>query len=186
MNLTIIDYKEIVHSVYKQSLILMTTDIQTKQVFVGVDPGGRHQGVSVYVGNMVFINQIDFRLEKNPVQSMLNIMESIKDCILPHKGDIETSLAVVEGASYGERFGQVSLSESRAAAMIILNNLGFQVTKIPPTKVRFLALGNGKEKGEKFFDFPHDALASFLCCLAAVRLLDTDHLYKEVLLMPSQ
>ena len=164
MNFTILKYEKVVDSLFTKTSIFMTSDVIVPKIYVGADPGTRNLGISVYVGNLVIVNQIKMKAEKNPVQSMINIMEAVKRCIpdkqIPGK-------AVIEGASYGEKFGQTSLAESRAAIMLILHELNFDVSKVPPTQVRKLITGSGKDKGE-CFDFPSDSNASFLCLLVVL------------------
>jgi Holliday junction resolvasome RuvABC endonuclease subunit len=166
MNFTIEKYEEVVHSVWRQSSIFMTSDVRTSKVMIGIDPGSRNLGITTYFENIIILNQIKMNLEKDPVQSMINIMGVVKTCI-PYKTNF--GVGVIEGASYNEKFGQVNLSESRSAAMICLYQLGFRVIKVSPKQIRKLSLGDGNNKGE-CFEMPMDAIASFLACLVALQL----------------
>ena len=170
MDITITDYYKKEYPKFNKTTITAHTEETASKVFVGIDPGGRHQGVSVYVGKNIFVSQINFTtVEKNPVKKMLDVAESLMYCGIPQHLS-KPGYVIIEGASYNEKFGQVSLSEVRATNMLILAQLGFEVVKVPPKRIRLLSLNNGNENGEKYFDFPHDALASFLCCLAAIKL----------------
>ena len=168
MNLELINYQKIDYKIYTRKIITLKSDTYIDKVCCGVDPGSAKMGVTVYAGDTLFLSQINFRPEKDSIAKMLRVCEVVRNCVLPYTKNLST--AVVEGASYGSPFGQVNLSEARSAAILTLLQLGFNVSKVAPTKIRLLALGNGKEKGEKFFDFPPDALASFLCCIAATKL----------------
>jgi hypothetical protein len=183
MNFTLENYQKIDYKIYTRKIITLKSDVCVDKIFVGVDPGSKHQGISVYANDVITISQIDFREEKNPVQIMLNVIESIKNCILPYKTRFGT--CVVEGSSYNEKFGQTSLAEARGAAMLGLHYLGFSILKVPPLRVRKLATGNGKEKC-LCFGFPPDATASLLCVLAAINLSENVYLDEEVQLEISQ
>ena len=173
MDITITDYYKKEYPKFNKTTITAHTEEIVDRVYCGCDPGSRHFGLTVYINKTLYINQIDFRPgEKNPIKKIANIMEALLFCGIPSHVEPGKAIAVVEGADYGSKFGQVSLSESRTAAMIVLMQLGFEVIKVAPTRVRLLSLGSGKEKGEGYFDFPKDSLASFLCCLTAIKLYD--------------
>lgn len=164
MNFTIQNYQKIVHTLYTRTIITLHSHVFMSKLYCGIDPGSANMGIAVYSKSNIILNQIKFKPEKDPVQKILNICSVVKDCVPKDFG-----YAVVEGASYGETFGQVELSEARTAAIMTLCQLNFTVHKISPKQIRKLALGNGNNKGE-CFELPSDATASFLACLVAMQL----------------
>ncbi len=87
--------------------------------------------------------------------------------------------AVVEGAAYDSIHRQVLLEEIRFGAFLSLFQMGFNVKILPPSTIRKMAFGSGKENGLTIYpDIEHNAVASIGCALAALQLEDKE---KELL-----
>ena len=166
MNFEITNYQKIDYKIYTRQIITLKSDTCVDKVYCGVDPGSAKMGMTVYAGNTLWLSQINFKPEKDPIAKILRVCEVVRNCVLPYTKNL--GVAVTEGASYGSPFGQVNLAEARSAAMLTLCQLGFVVKKIPPKEIRKLSLGEGNNKGE-CFEMPMDAVASFLACLVAMQ-----------------
>ena len=72
-------------------------------------------------------------------------------------------LAIVEGASYGDRFGQVKLAEVRCGFSLGLSEKGIPVTIVAPKTPRKAVFGNGNiGAGDVWTTLDHNA-ADALC-----------------------
>lgn len=79
--------------------------------------------------------------------------------------------AVVEGAAYNDRHGQVVLEEVRFGFFFALYNLGFDVSIAPPATIRKGALGHGRKTvGDLFPNLNHNAMDSLGCAMYALTL----------------
>jgi hypothetical protein len=74
--------------------------------------------------------------------------------------------AIIEGAAYNDRFGQVTLEEVRFGFFFALYRLGFDVSIVPPATIRKGALGDGRATvGDLFPSMNHNAADSIGCAL---------------------
>lgn len=96
---------------------------------------------------------------KDAVQRMLKIAETVKFVIV-HFG-YKPKLCI-EGASYGDKYGQVELAEARASIVWALLPYCEEAKIVPPKKIRATVLGNGDLKS-KWKGLPHDTLAALNC-----------------------
>lgn len=104
----------------------------------------------------VKINMIQY---DDAIQRMLSIAKTVKIAV-SYLG-FEPRICI-EGASYGNTFGQVELAEARAALAWAFIPYTNQIKIVPPKRIRADVLGNGNLK-TKWKGLPHDTLAALNC-----------------------
>ena len=83
-----------------------------------------------------------------------------------HRGD---TMAVIEGASYHDKYGQVGLAEVRFAAYLGLVHAGLRADIVPPASVRKQAFGSAKIMGFEIWPtLNHNVADAFGCAIASV------------------
>jgi hypothetical protein len=83
--------------------------------------------------------------------------------------------AVVEGAAYHSRFGQVGLEEVRFGFFLALHHLGFKVSILAPASIRLIAFGSGKKQALDLWPaMNQNGADSIGCALAALEVKNGD------------
>ena len=103
---------------------------------IGIDPG-KNFGL-VYIGpNGTRVMNGKFDDSVHPLrEGAFHFIQSV--CRLVHP-----SLAILEGASYGDRFGQVKLAEVRCGFALGVSELGIPVEIVAPKSPRKVVFGSG-------------------------------------------
>lgn len=138
---------------------------------IGVDPGSKNFGVALLCPDSDVAHLVYCRLQKPKdfVHRMLLVQRGLEQSIEASHTEITHNpriSAVIEGASYGARYGQVELAEARAAAALWLHGRGVMVKIIPPKSVRKLAWGNGGIINP-YSNLPDDCAAALGCAIVA-------------------
>lgn len=151
--------------------------IQPKILLIGLDPGNRNMGITIippsWFGPIISV-EIRMEPERDPVNRIFNIYQMVYQFVgkeLPQEIRQE-GYAVIEGASFGDKFRQVELAEARTASLMALSNLGLHINILPPISIRKKVFGAGKIKGENLWKhlLPSNAASSLVCALCAAIL----------------
>lgn len=135
---------------------------------IGFDPGSTHIGIAwnTIGSDQGFVVQIDKSRTFNPIERMKEVHAILHE-IFPFTANSWDVLAVIEGASFGDRFRQVELAEVRATiAWWAINNHLRGVHIVPPMTIRKTVFGNAKLRAQDVWDnseIPNDALAALSC-----------------------
>lgn len=140
-----------------------------EKTVIGIDPGSNfgftiinRELVSIYYGKL----PVDKRKGYQGINAYNYTLSLLNNIHVPNGQEWK---AIVEGASYNDRFGQVALEERRFGFFFALYTLGYSVEILPPASVRKRATGSGKTTiGEWFPNLNHDAMDSLGCALAAL------------------
>jgi hypothetical protein len=120
---------------------------------VGIDPGVNFGMTTINLGYIQVIYG-KFPVEKRKGWHGIHIYEWILDYFKDDNiVDFMKFPAIVEGAAYHSRFGQVGLEEVRFAFFLALHNLGFQTEIIPPATVRKVVFNDGKHQAGDSWPF---------------------------------
>lgn len=141
---------------------------------IGIDPGVRfglativREYVQVYYGNL----GTDRRPGYRGIIAYDFVMNSSLTEYKIKPGIVTPPVAIVEGAAYNDKYGQVTLEEVRFGFFFSLYNLGMDVRIIPPASVRKGALGSGKlSVGDLYPNVNHNACDAIGCALYAVNV----------------
>jgi len=110
-------------------------------VVIGIDPG-RNFGISIFGEGMEpEVCHGTMPAGKHYEYGILAFRMGQDLC--KRYGD-EAKIAIIEGASYGDKFGQVGLAEIRFGFYLGLYAAGADVTIVAPTSVRKTVFGSGK------------------------------------------
>jgi Holliday junction resolvasome RuvABC endonuclease subunit len=142
--------------------------------FVGIDPGQVHCGLTVIAG-MFDVNCFCYEIILPKISDVFQRMMTIQYTIfhlLDHSINLDAGniYAVIEGASYGSRFGQVALAEARiiSGMEILYFHESSKVKIVAPSKIRKMVFGYGKMLAEKqYLELPPDAASSYACAVYA-------------------
>jgi len=114
---------------------------------IGIDPG-RRWGMGILIDGILYAY---WGIMPSP-DSAIDYFDYIRDFIqewLPPK--IPTNIVFVEGASYGEQFGQILLEDIRFSFELAFKKRGFEVSLVPPKTARKVVLGNGNTKASEIW-----------------------------------
>lgn len=144
-----------------------------EKTVVGVDPGVNF-GLTIINRELVSIYYGKLPTDKRPgwrgiyTYDYVTKTSPLKDY---HWNEyVEKPVAIVEGASYNDRHGQVTLEEVRFGFFFALYNLGFDVHIVPPMSIRKLATGSGRHSiGDDFPSMNSNAADSLGAALAALK-----------------
>jgi Holliday junction resolvasome RuvABC endonuclease subunit len=148
----------------------------TDRIYFGIDPGFANFGVAVWYTNMYTLFQVHIDTVKDQVRNLINLSGVCVLCLLKfaevsgYTWDIEGQ-AVIEGASFGDVYGQSKLGEARAVLLCCLRDERRNIKTIrfvPPMSVRKQAFGSGKEHNP-YINLPDDAAAALGCAIVASR-----------------
>lgn len=177
----LLDREEVFQEVSHMNPNFIIPDVVDWDIVLGIDPGSIHMGISIIPSKHVDVNiwccEITLPSIQDHLQSALQI-QNCMDIALNFSGldnYLTNSKLIIEGASYGEKFGQVKLAESRIA--IALNywySSGSSLstcTYLSPPYIRKLVFGNGKIIAKKLWKdvLLPDAADSLGCALAATQ-----------------
>lgn len=141
----------------------LPTNVKT-QVF-GVDPGTTHIGLAYVWKNCGRAWEIKMpRLSS--ASERVQQMQTIMSAVLNYRD--YSPIAVIEGASFADKYRQVELAEIRAAAILWFMSHGSTVSNIllfPPQTIRKRVFGSGKIKAHDIWkNVSADAAAALSCC----------------------
>lgn len=148
-----------------------------KGLSIGIDPGVNF-GLTII--NMEYVQILygklptDSRPGFRGIYAYDYIMKSPLSQLFYTSKDVMTDFhAVVEGAAYNDKYGQVTLEEVRFGFFFALYTIGYNVHIVPPVSIRKGVLGAGRKTlGDEFPSLNHNAMDSLGCALYGL-------LYKE-------
>lgn len=151
------------------SKILRGRLIGNTKMAVGVDPGVNY-GLTLIEGEDVFVFWGKLPSHKEAGLAGIEAYDYIKNH--GYLWDIaEPGRAVVEGAAYDKRKGQVGLETVRFGFFLALHHLGYEVKIMAPSSIRLAAFGAGRTQGgDVYVKLNHNAADSVGCALAALEL----------------
>lgn len=151
-------------------LTCYSTDVQELGIaipadtcYLGIDPGRNfgltyisEEGTYVYNGKMPSGKHQEYgTLAYSIAQDFCEL-----HCIT--QGDV----SIIEGASYGDKFGQVGLAEIRFGFFLGLQKLGLDPKIVAPTSIRKVVFGSGKTQAmDVWAILNHNAADSFAIAL---------------------
>lgn len=111
---------------------------------IGVDPGSRNLGICIIHPTVETLIAYRVQVDKinDAVQRMANLQRITAEII--ERYEIARASAIIEGASYWMKYGQVELAEARGAIALMLYGMGIGVAIVPPRTIRKKVFGNGK------------------------------------------
>ena len=127
------------------------------QCAIGCDPG-LNWGISFVLGqgHLPFgkdIYTLSTYWGKMPHEDIeQNYFHKIRDFVkmwIPPK--VPAQVVMVEGASFGDKFGQTQLERCRLGMWEAFRELGYKVEYCPPLTCRKAVFGNGRIKGKEVF-----------------------------------
>ena len=129
------------------------TDFPDYNNAVGIDPG-RNWGIGLLVDGVLYSYWGQF--PKCKLATDYHIMAS--DFILEWlPADLPAKVAIVEGPSYNEMYGQVALEDIRLGFFMAFKSLGYDVCYVAPQSVRKAVFGNGRIKArDVWLDLPNN------------------------------
>jgi Holliday junction resolvasome RuvABC endonuclease subunit len=181
------DVKIIEHEVDYESLfaefpkIGNLVDEDSPDLFIGYDPGSRHAGLTVITTRYnvnIFSVEIGYPAVDDPIQRVNMIEKEFADIFSMYffhpSWRPRSYVAVVEGASHGEKYGQVELAEARMVVAKYMQNFDCKndVRILAPSSIRKKALGSGKMAGKVIWKniMSPDAADSLVCALCAIKI----------------
>ena len=133
----------------------------------GIDPGTTNIGIA-YVhptpNVAVMLYQVKLERADTTLGRILAIQNALTQCRLLIRNDAR---AVVEGASYGNKYRQVELAEVRAAIVIWFYRYGVLTDVVPPKTIRKVVFGNGNIKNP-WENLPDDVAAALGCAFYSI------------------
>lgn len=118
---------------------------------VGIDPGVNF-GLSVLIHSSAFVfsGKIPEKDRMNYGLWMYNLVCSVGETV---------KAIYIEGASYGEKFGQIVLEQIRYSCFLAGKTIGVPAYYVPPLTARMIVFGSGKIKGSEVWKEinPHGA-----------------------------
>lgn len=115
---------------------------------IGIDPGIRW-GLGILLNGVLISMWGSFPKEEHDYDYFYVARKFISDWI-PHC--VETGMiriAIIEGASYGSQWKQPLLEDVRLGFKVGLDDLGYNVTYVPPKSVNKRVFGNGNIAAKK-------------------------------------
>jgi len=125
----------------------------------GIDPGTVNMGLAVLHPNSAQLYKIKMIRLTKALDRMLEVQEMLTRCIGWFGFD---PIAIIEGASYGDKYRQVELAEQRAAMALWFHGFDVDVEIIPPSTIRKQVFGHGKTKNP--WSNLNDNLAAAIGC----------------------
>jgi len=146
--------------------------------FIGIDPGSANMGITV-MRSFPFsatCYEVHFDTTKDHIEKIQKVFEVTKQLICDSPElFIDPIDIVIEGASFGNAFGQVELSEARTASILAVQEL-FEVIPhnikiVAPKAIRATVFGSALLRAEELWkDLPPDAASSLCCALCATKI----------------
>ena len=140
---------------------------------LGCDPGSVNLGLALihqYLSPYAELYQIKTTRLPDAVDRIRNIQYILSDCILSFSFK---PLAIIEGASFGDRYRQVELAEIRASMALWCLDKGMEVSIVPPQTIRKQVFGSAKIKAHeqwKELEKYKDAAAALSCAYACAKI----------------
>lgn len=107
------------------------------------------------------INAYNYIIEQSSLKNIRTVSRDI----------LHDFIAVVEGAAYNDKHGQVLLEEVRFGFFFALYEIGFDVRILPPASIRKGALGHGRATGGDLWpSMNSNAADSIICALCGLTL----------------
>ena len=132
---------------------------------IGIDPGKNWGVAVVWKSGEVMLWQGRF-IDREDKMYGISSREIIMNKLRYEFPDVANSL--VEGASYGDTYGQVPLAEIRFGFYTALKDLQYPVEYIPPSSTRKFIFGKGTiQPMDIWIDINHNAADAFSIALAA-------------------
>ena len=130
---------------------------------IGIDPGTTNLGIAVIKPKIesVTLYKITLKRHKKALLRLLDVQQVLGDTIGHFTPN---SKAIIEGASYGDRFRQVEMAEQRAAMLLWFHKFGIDVDMIPPLTIRKQVFGSGKIKNP-YPEIDNNMIAALSCAL---------------------
>ena len=131
------------------------TSFQDLRPAIGVDPG-RNWGIGfVLPQNHTVLGHLGYSLstywgtmpKEDKTQDYFHKIRDFVKLWIPPK--CPAKIVMVEGSSYGDRYGQQMLEQTRLGFYEAFRELGFPVEYCPPTVCRKAVFGNGRIKGKE-------------------------------------
>lgn len=146
-------------------------EINSKKMFVGIDPGTTNIGICVLYGGEAKTFQVVLPRNPNPVNRMKEAV-SILDYVVSYSN--RKVLVCIEGASFGDVYRQVELAEIRAACTLWAIEKATVVEIVPPSSIRKNVFGNGSIKAKDLWKnlLPGDAADALACACYLVQVDD--------------
>jgi len=113
-------------------------------VGIGVDPGVNF-GLTIFPWErrvLSFHGTINNNIKDEPAFKSYEAMNEILATFS------NTQVVVIEGASYGDKYGQVALAENRSGFIVASRSADHTIIKLPPATIRKKVLGDGKLSGK--------------------------------------
>lgn len=140
---------------------------------VGIDPGVNF-GISVIIKEDVYIynGKVDTRIKSERAWYSKDVFEFILN-LLKVVHPMRDFTAVIEGAAYGKKFGQVQLAEVRNGFFLGCTFFTDSVYVVPPSTIRKMAFGSGDTYGrDEYPQINHNAAAGLGCAMAAMKKIE--------------
>ena len=154
-------------------------DFPLDKIYIGIDPGSRNMGLTILSDTVSISFEIKYPPEKDAVKRILKIYATTKLCFyyVFDRGIKQEICVVIEGSSFGDKYGQSTLADARTAAFLSILRIAeedawvnCQAKYIPPQSIRKQVFGSAKIKGEEVWkdQLPPDAASSLVCAICAV------------------
>lgn len=155
-----------------------TSPFYKGDLLVGIDPGSTHLGITLLPFNDISKSLLCFEItlpsKKTSIESALAVCNAFYICMkLGRMNYLSNFPAIIEGPSYGERYGQAKLAEMRIALALEIHNKFYgRVLYSPPKSIRKIVFGDGKIIAKKLWKdiLLPDAADSLACALAGLKL----------------
>jgi len=114
---------------------------------IGLDPG-RNWGMGIVRKNVLTAYWGKFPEVEYPHDYFDVIGDFIANWLPPK---VPAKIVCVEGASFGEKFGQILLEDIRLSFVLAFKKRGFDVVLVPPKTARKVVLGGGNIKASEIW-----------------------------------
>jgi Holliday junction resolvasome RuvABC endonuclease subunit len=135
------------------------------EMSVGIDPGSAHLGIALVAPQLQLVElfQCEMTPTKDPIEFMTRIHQVLSRCVNFKEYHMHM---IIEGPSYGDRFGQVKLERVRTSAVWWAINKYITPYIISPKSIRKQVFGNGDIKAHEIWtELPPDVAAALSCAL---------------------
>lgn len=130
---------------------------------LGIDPGLKNIGLAYVSGTSADIYEVELLKRETTIQ-IINSVWIMTDYLFQSFPDV----IIVEGASYNDKYGQVSLETVRSAfvAWSLMRDMRIKSEVVPPKTIRKIAFGSGIVTNPWVNDdIPNNAAAALGCAL---------------------
>jgi len=128
----------------------------------GIDPGTVNLGVA-YVHPTPNVAVMLYQIKLERADTMIGRILSVQNALTQCKLLLQPSAkAIIEGASFGNKFRQVEMAEVRAGIGMWFYRSKIEVQVVPPLTIRKQVFGSAKIKNP-WEDLPDDVAAAMGC-----------------------